>query len=76
MIAHEILVKAKSIGLDVFFKNITPSDGSCFYHAVLEGLTHNFEVNNEHCNFIGATHNDLHLNVINYLASHTLASFV
>ena len=36
MIAHEILLKAKSIGLDVVFKNKTPSDGSCFYHAVLD----------------------------------------
>ena len=38
--AQRICRKANDIGLFVRYDRITPADGNCFYHAVLEGLQH------------------------------------
>ena len=42
-LANIICSKANSIGLNVGYNRITPADGNCFYHAVIEGLAHNGE---------------------------------
>ena len=46
--ADMILANARSVGFnDICYKNITPSDGNCWYHAVLDqirrlGISHLF----------------------------------
>ena len=37
--ADMILANARSVEFnDIFYKNITPSDGNCWYHAVLDQI--------------------------------------
>ena len=38
--ADAILHNARSIGLQVTYDKATPTDGNCFYHAVIESLSY------------------------------------
>ena len=67
-IATQIMLKAKSIGLDVYFETPTIGDGNCFYHAVVECVRNleNFEDN----------HHTLRLKVVDFVHQNRDADFV
>ena len=67
--AETILGNARSIGLQVMYDRVTPADGNCFYHAVIECLSY--------CgiNFRG-TNLSLRREVVNYVRQNENLPFV
>ena len=67
--ADTILHNARSIGLQVTYDKVTPTDGNCFYHAVIESLSY------YGINFQG-THLSLRQEVVNYVRQNENLVFV
>ena len=67
--ADAILHNARSIGLQVTYDKATPTDGNCFYHAVVESLSY------YGINFQG-THLSLRKEVANYVRQNENLAFV
>ena len=67
--ADAILHNARSIGLQVTYDKATPTDGNCFYHAVVESLSY------YGINFQG-THLSLRKEVVNYDRQNENLAFV
>ena len=67
--ADAILHNARSIGLQATYDKATPTDGNCFYHAVVESLSY------YGINFQG-THLSLRMEVVNYVRQNENLAFV
>ena len=73
--SHDILTKARSIGLNVYFDKCTPGDGNCFYLSVIEGLRHNATASGK-CPSYKGLHILLRNDTVHYVTNHRSSEFV
>ena len=69
--SYRILQNARNIGLNVHFNTITPSDGNCFYHSVLDGLQ-----NTVGCIPYIGHHHQLRLETCQWVRRHPNSDFI